>query len=299
MSAKRTQQVFTWLLGVAIIMIIVIMTHSKPSKKSPPTDLVITSPVEKKQEPLPVIQLIGHSVEQRAIESHSFGTGSQHIIFIGGIHGGYEWNSVVLAYEIIDYLTLHPEIIPNNLTVDIIPSANPDAVFKVTGKDGRFTVDDVTKDQKILTSARFNANNVDLNRNFDCTWQPKSTWQSKTVSAGKSPFSEPESITIKDFIRKHSTTAVIFWHSKSNGVYASKCTDEVADNTLQLMNSYAQASGYPAIKTFDAYQVTGAAEDWLASIGIPAITVELKTHETIELESNIAGVQAVIKHYSK
>ena len=65
------------------------------------------------------------------------------------------------------------------------------------------------------------------------------------------------------------------------------------------MNTYAQASGYPAIDSFDAYVVTGAAEDWLASIGIPAITVELKTHEGMDLGKNIAGTQAVIERYTK
>jgi hypothetical protein len=65
------------------------------------------------------------------------------------------------------------------------------------------------------------------------------------------------------------------------------------------MDIYSAASGYPAIKTFDAYPTTGAADDWLAHIGIPAITVELSTHESIEWEKNLKGVQAVLQNYVK
>ena len=63
------------------------------------------------------------------------------------------------------------------------------------------------------------------------------------------------------------------------------------------MKAYAVASGYPAIKSFDAYETTGAADDWLASVQIPAITVELKTHETTEFEKNFAGVKAMINYF--
>ena len=65
------------------------------------------------------------------------------------------------------------------------------------------------------------------------------------------------------------------------------------------MNVYSQASGYKAIKTFDAYEVSGDVEGWLASINIPAITVELKTHETVEWERNLAGIKAILKHYEQ
>ena len=64
------------------------------------------------------------------------------------------------------------------------------------------------------------------------------------------------------------------------------------------MNVYAKASGYNAIKTFDSYAITGDSEGWLASINIPAITVELKTHETVEWEQNLAGIKALLDYYN-
>ena len=131
--------------------------------------------------------IIGQSVEKRNIEAYTFGDGEKHLLFVGGIHGGYEWNSVLLAYQLIDYLEINKEIIPKDITVTVIASANPDGIFEVTNKNGRFYLSDLSSGDKSL--ARFNANDVDLNRNFDCKWQSESTWRGNPVSAGTSVFS--------------------------------------------------------------------------------------------------------------
>lgn len=241
-------------------------------------------------------RILGSSVEGRKIESYTYGNGEKHILFVGGIHGGYEWNSTLLAYKFIDYLKWNPEIIPENITVTIIPSANPDGLYEVTGKEGIFSTEDVMTSE-IAGTGRFNANDVDLNRNFDCKWKPESTWRSNPVSAGTSAFSEPEAKAIQDFVTKNSPVAVIFFHSQSNAVYASECEDGILPETVAIMNIYADASNYTAVDTFDAYEVTGDAEGWLASIGIPAITVELSTHEDIEWEKNLKGIKALFEYY--
>jgi predicted deacylase len=244
----------------------------------------------------PKYELIGTSVEGRKIEAYTYGNGPKHIVFIGGIHGGYEWNSVLLAYNFMDYLALSTTTVPTGLTVAVIPSANPDGVFKIIGKEGRFALTDVPKGDQ--SAGRFNAHGVDLNRNFDCKWQPKSTWRGNVVDAGTAAFSEPEAKAMRDFLLKTKPVSVIFWHSQSNTVYASQCGSGVLPETKNIMNLYAKASGYAASETFDSYAISGAAEDWLASINIPAITVELKTHETVEWEQNLAGIKALFNYYA-
>ena len=139
---------------------------------------------------------------------------------------------------------------------------------------------------------------MDLNRNFDCKWKPTSTWRSKIVSAGTSAFSEPEAIALKDLVEEKNPTAVVFWHSQANAVYASECTEGVLPETLTLMNTYADSAGYRAVASFDAYPVSGDAEGWLASIDIPAVTVELSSHETVEWNKNKAGVESILALYS-
>lgn len=290
LSKKNLVVAFIFIIFVGGVYLVV-------STEEPPQSAVVA---EKVLEPTLVSKkTIGTSVSGRSIEAYSFGNGDKYLVFVGGIHGGYEWNSVTLAYTFIDYLTEHPEIIPRALTVVVVPSANPDGLHNVTGKDGRFTETDVSTDEEVLASGRFNARNVDLNRNFDCKWQPKSTWRSKVVSAGSEAFSEPETLALRNFILSTRPVATVFWHSQSNGVYASQCHAGILSETLQLMNLYALGSGYKAVKTFDAYETTGAADDWMASVNIPAVTVELRTHKTIEWDENLAGVKALFAYYGK
>jgi hypothetical protein len=212
------------------------------------------------------------------------------------MHGGYEWNSVLLAYKFMDYLDQQDKIIPEELTITVIPSLNPDGIYKILKKEGRFSLDDVPKNTD-TSIGRFNAHSVDLNRNFDCKWKPKSMWKDRVVSAGTAAFSEPESAGLRDFVLAIHPSAVVFWHSKSNAVYASECKNGILPETLKIMDVYASAAKYPQVKSFDSYAVTGDAEGWLASINIPAVTVELSTHNSIEWDRNLLGLQALTNHY--
>jgi predicted deacylase len=243
----------------------------------------------------PERKVLGSSVDGREIESYTFGSGKTQLVFVGGIHGGYEWNGVVLAYELMDYLEQNPDIIPGNAAVTVIPDANPDGVYKVIGKEGRFAAADVPGGSK--ESGRLNARSVDLNRNFGCNWKPEGVWRESPVSGGTKPFSEPESAAIKKFVLENKPAAVIFWHSQSNAIYGSQCGADMLPETIEIMNAYSAASGYRTVATFDQYEVSGDATDWLASINIPAMTVELKTHETIEWERNLSGIKALFKYY--
>ena len=246
----------------------------------------------------PEISVIGQSVAGRDISAYVFGGGDTEILFVGGIHGGYEWNSSLLAYEFIDYLGTHPDVIPDGIRVAVIPTINPDGLALVTDNTGYFTINDVVDPKTRVADGRFNKNYVDLNRNFDCKWAPESTWKGNVVSAGAAPFSEPETAALRDYVLTNNPQAVVFWHSQANNVYASECEAGPLAETLTIMNTYADAAGYGAVPAFPAYPITGDAEGWLASIGIPAITVELKSYESTEWNQNLAGVKALFGYYA-
>jgi predicted deacylase len=261
----------------------------------PQTAAPVKKPAETKPQG-PAHKVLGLSVESRPIEAYTFGNGPTQLVFIGGIHGGYEWNSVVLAYDSIDYLNQHPEFVPKNLAVTVVPDANPDGVYKIIGKEGRFTAADVPAGSH--AAGRLNADKVDLNRNFNCDWKPAGIWQNAPVSAGNAAFSEPESAAIKKFVLENKPAAVVFWHSQAGAVYSANCDSAATTETLAITKAYASAAGYQALTTFDQYEVSGDATDWLASIGIPALTVELKTHNEIEWPQNLAGIKALIEYYA-
>ncbi|MBE7532993.1 MAG: hypothetical protein HND44_15845 [Chloroflexi bacterium] len=236
-------------------------------------------------------QIIGASAEGRPIVAYRFGSGPQPVIFAGGIHGGYEWNTILLAYEAIDYFTANPELIPPNVTLHIIPSANPDGQYQVTNGNGRFAATDVLTD---TVPGRFNANGVDLNRNWDCDWSAVAQWRNNLVSGGERPFSEPETAALRDYFLAVRPAVVVFWHSAANGVYAAGCS-ETDGRSLELAQVYGMAAEYPLFARFSSYPITGDASDWLTTQGIPSFTVELKTHADTEWPQNRAGMLAILE----
>ena len=243
--------------------------------------------------------VIGTSVGGNPIAAYHFGTGTTELLFVGGIHGGYEWNTALVAYEFMDYLKANPTIIPANVKVTVIPVLNPDGLKKVVGTTGKFTPADVSKSDEVVISGRYNGNTVDLNRNFDCDWQTKGVWQTKTVSGGASAFSEPESQATKQYVETQKPTAVIVWYSAAGGVFSSNCHNGVSAQTKTLTKLFADASGYPAHESFDFYETTGDMVNWLAKNNIPAVSVLLTNHTDTEWAKNQKGIEAVLKYYGK
>lgn len=294
---------------ISIIVIVLVGVGIYYFTRSSPKDVVVntnqnvstttdniattTKPVNK------ITTIIGKSVEGRDIIAYHFGTGDTELLFVGGIHGGYEWNTALLAYDLVDYLKANPSTVPTNIKVTIIPVLNPDGLNKVAGTSSRFTSSDVSNTESVVISGRFNGSEVDLNRNFDCDWQSVAKWQSKTVSGGSTAFSEPESLAIKNYINTQKPEAVVVWYSAAGGVFSSSCHNGILPITNTLTNTYAEASGYPAFEEFDFYAITGDMVNWLAKEKIPAISVLLTNHTSTEWTKNLAGVKSLLKYYAK
>lgn len=256
-----------------------------------------TEVVEESTERKP-IETIGTSAGKHDITAYHYGDGDTEILFVGGIHGGYEWNTVLEAYQLMDYLDEHPEIIPSNVTVTVIPVLNPDGLSTVVGTTGRFVASAVPSSLDATIPGRFNSNNVDINRNFDCDWQAQGTWQDRTVSGGSAAFSEPESKAMKQYVEANKPAAVVVYYSAAGGVFSSNCHNGVLPETTKITNAYATASGYKAYESFDFYKITGDMVNWLAKEGIPGISVLLTNHTDVEWEKNRKGVEALLKYYS-
>lgn len=242
--------------------------------------------------------VIGTSAGGHDITAYHYGDGTTNLLFVGGIHGGYSWNTVLVSYELMDWLEQNPNVIPSNVRVTVIPTLNPDGVNNVVGTTDRFTAADVPSSQQETIPGRFNENNVDLNRNFDCNWESTGVWQDRQVDGGDEPFSEPESQAFRDYVNQNSPDGVVFYYSAAGGVFSSNCYEGVLDQTATLTNVYADASGYQAYEEFNFYRITGDAVNWLAKENIPAISVLLSNHQDTEWDKNKAGIEAVFDHYS-
>ncbi len=243
--------------------------------------------------------IIGTSVEGNPITAYHFGEGATEILLIGGIHGGYSWNTALLGYELVDYFDANPNVVPENMTVTIIPVMNPDGLKQTVGTVGRFAPSAASSvTESIRIAGRFNASDVDLNRNFDCDWSETSSWQNRTVSGGDSPFSEPEADAVRNYITTHVPSAAVVWFSAEGKVYPSACGGTPSTDSNSLANTFAKAASYPTAQSFSAYTINGDMVNWMAKQDIPAISVLLSNHTGTEFEKNKAGVEAVIKAYA-
>lgn len=268
-----------------------------PPATSTPVVSTTTPPVTEAKDLTKTV--IGSSVGEHDIMAYHYGTGTKEILFVGGIHGGYEWNSALVAFELMNYLDKNPAAIPAGVKVTVIPVLNPDGLALVTDGTGVFTKADVTASAETKIAGRFNGNTVDLNRNFDCDWKASGTWQNKAVSGGTKVFSEPEAQALRDYVTGHTITAAVVWFSAAGGVYASNCDGPALPETQTLTALFAKAAGYTPHASFDSYEITGDAVNWLAKMKIPAISVLLTTHEDTEWAKNKAGIDALLAHYAK
>jgi hypothetical protein len=227
-------------------------------------------------------QIIGQSVNNRDIEAVRFGNGPNVVIFIGGLHAGAAPSSVVLANRAVSHFTNNLADVPANVTLYIIPNANPDTPLAPGELDGRL-----------------NANNVDINRNWDCRWVEDARWRNQVVpgSGGPAPFSEPETQALAGFITGHDTVAIVFWEARAtNGLSSPGFCEGRTLVSGSLATTYGQAAGYPSgdFEDLTNQELNGDGTNWLDSQGIPAIAVLLPDYETVDWPNNLAAILAVL-----
>jgi len=300
------------IIGGLIILIIItafsiqIYNNTEPETDPAPTAPNIETPPETEIPPTPPKEVLdrtqtvlGRSANGHEITAYHYGVGDREILFVGGIHGGYAWNTNLVAYELMDYLTGNPSLIPSSLKVTVVPTLNPDGLRAVTGTTGRFNREVVPTDSAATVIGRFNGNGVDLNRNFDCEWKSEGKWKERAVSGGESPFSESETKALRDYVLANNPTAAVIWYSSAGGVFMSSCGGGVSPVAKQLAERYAIAADYPVYQDFDFYEVTGDLANWLAKERVPTISVLLSSAGVIEWNKNRAGVQAIFDYYSQ
>ena len=171
---------------------------------------------------------------------------------------------------------------------------NPDGLRLITGSPGRFNEEDVPSS---TDAGRFNANGVDLNRNWNCDWTPVGYWRNQEVDAGSGPESEREVLNVRFHVESSNPAGVIFYHSAASALYPGICNGVKADGTDAIVAAYETGSGYsPPARggTIIGYAVTGGAADYFATKNIAAFEVELTNHQDTEFDRNLAGVLEVI-----
>ncbi|TVR24893.1 MAG: hypothetical protein EA396_00395 [Anaerolineaceae bacterium] len=256
---------------------------STPFAPDPPQDqpeIFIIPPADDGSAPaaqpltLPPAFYYGRSAEGRELFARRVGNGTRVIMLVGGIHGGFEANTVDLVNQLIAHFEANPAQISPAISLVMIPNANPDGYARGN-----------------VLFGRYNGNGVDLNRNWDCGWEPVAYFGQQTVNPGPLPFSEPESQALAALINDVRPSAVLFYHSAANGVFAGDCGGDGRSQVLaQVVGA---AAGYPFGSPFVAYPVSGTAPSWVDSLNIAAVDVELNSATLPEFDRNLRAVQAL------
>ncbi|MFQ5421306.1 MAG: protein kinase, partial [Anaerolineae bacterium] len=228
---------------------------------------------------------IGRSVLDQPIAAVRFGDGEDVLILIGGLHAGYSPASVQLAEETITYLTENMDLVADNITVYVIPSANPDAVKAPGVREGRL-----------------NANGVDLNRNWGCRWQAEAEWNRQPVSGGSQVFSEPETAALRDFILNHQPQGVVFWEAKAaDGLSSPGACGVRPVVSADLAEIYGEAAGYE-VADFEVIAntlINGDGTNWLDSQAVPSIAVLLPDYDEMDWENNQPAILALLEAFAR
>lgn len=225
--------------------------------------------------------IIGFSAAGRPIEVYTFGAGEREYLIVAGIHGGYEWNTIALANELITHINEHPEVIPTDATLYIIRNMNPDGEARAHGLDGRV-----------------NHNGVDLNRNFPsenwtADWDRDGCWIYRPTTGGLYAGSEPETRTVMSFIKSHKIEALISYHSAALGVFPGGVPWE--EPSKQLAKALSKVTRYPYPPVDTGCEYTGTLADWAVENGVgAAVDMELRNHRDIDFDQNLKALKVLL-----
>jgi predicted deacylase len=223
---------------------------------------------------------VGKSVEGRAITGTRIGKGSRFIVISAALHGT-EANGSVLVDALIERFSAGESGLPADVSLFFVPRLNPDG---------------------IQVKTRYNANKVDLNRNWKtANWQADTQDSSGTKkgAGGSGPFSEPETQAYSAWLldlREESASRLIqtSYHAAANLVQpgyrmvnGKQQTDAIS---APLARAFATKVGYTYTPTWDAYEITGELINWCADHDISCFDVELPTTANL-------GKAAIQKHF--
>jgi len=256
-------------------------TSSPPSQTASPTD----TPLPTSLPPTETIQ-IGLSVEGRPILATRIGTGSRYIIVLGAIHG-FERNTTWLIDDLIQEFN---QGVPVEVRFYFISKLNPD------GYENR---------------TRLNANQVDLNRNWDTsTWSADTCYDEATYvpgGGGSRPLSEPETAAFASWLLALSPqtpfpiTIVSYHNSYEGGLvfpgyYQTDNLWHTYEPAAQVGTSFSASTGYTYTQTWPfTCTLSGDLTNWGAENGMPVLLVELHTDRKLTSDEVLIQKKALLQ----
>lgn len=239
------------------------------------------------------VDIIGQSVERRAIYLVKLGHGPQKIL-LDGAHHGNEWISSFLLMSMIEHYAFHyhtgqpfyeydlRELLAA-YTLYVVPMVNPDGV-EIVGSSGRSSLNyqellAINNGSTNFSGWKANARGVDLNRQYPTNWRLASNYgppqPSRANYAGTGPLTEPEAITVDRLHRQEKFTAHLTYHSVGNMIfYYYYQTGDLLRRDRELVRAVGRMTGYEI--RHGSGGIGGMARDHVVSTyQIPSFIMEL------------------------
>lgn len=248
---------------------------------------------------------IGKSVRNKPLVATSLGNGPVAVAFIGNIHGGWEPVSREVVEMGLEHFRQTPSEVPDGVTLYFLPTMNPDGYEAGRPLWGNANGSGGAGDVALARTA-FNANGIDLNRNFATNWtrdacggeRVRLTWglvDDKPCRAGlggEQPFSEPETQAYRDFILTRKVSWVLSYHEDQRPAILIReggggASEPFAEELSRVFN-------YPYVPRTLSYRVTGHAWDWFDANGIRGAEIELK-YRAVDQSSNLRAMKLAIQ----
>lgn len=187
----------------------------------------------------------------------------------------------------------------NSCNLYYIPCLNPDGMTLVQyGAEALLTEDcrEFIKSVGYSEPWTANANGVDLNRNWDCSWNPSnvehSTRPASMYYPGKKAFSEPETIAVRDWVNDNAKglKGALSYHQKGNVIYWYS-------NQKEKTNEYKQTKKWAeALEKLTGYEkggddkndLRGLEYNWFNLVAhIPCIEIETGKGDALPLPYSV------------
>ncbi len=237
------------------------------------------------------VEVIGKTWEEREIVvvtvSKDLGTADAKpaLFYTGTVHAR-EWIGIELSVGFAEYILEHIDFDPvlnealSKATLYMVPCGNPDG-FEFSRTHFSFW----RKNRRQNVDGSFG---VDLNRNFSVGYVPNNN-TSSNVYPGPQPFSEPETLSLKNFVEDHSNiTIALDYHSQGNVFFPAhnfKHEDALNATDLTVLSAnmaeevrkvsgreYGVHMGKPPVNL-----ISGCGREFYYSTGALALTVEVGT----------------------
>lgn len=248
--------------------------------------------------PFMEIDVAGKSVLGRNIYYIKLGRGPKQV-FYNGAHHALEWiTSSLLVKFIEEFLKAYTNGNPlsgfethkiwETTTIYIIPMVNPDGVdLVINGVDEKCSYykkviewnggrNDFSKNWQA------NIRGVDLNHNYDASWELSSQAElnygiygpGPTRHSGAYPESEPETRAVANFTRNHDFNMVLAFHSQGEVIYWNYM-DMATKKAKEYGQKLCNASGYELDETSGIASYSGFKDWFIERYRRPGYTIEV------------------------